>query len=169
MPDPKSHARSGNYLERLARRLPGFRGYLEKDHRRDSDALVRRAVADRLQQAKGPLDEYASTLVEARQIDALGFVERVRGKIDLLIARAHSPLHGQCGVFDLPRVKEESANRVYACDLRLAAEVDQLESSVDELSGPDNDDLAVLTEMIGQLDALDQAWDEREALLRGLE
>jgi hypothetical protein len=169
MPEPKQHAQQRNWLEQLLRHVPGFRGYLEKEYRRDSDALLRSTLADKLQRSKGALDDYARTLVEARQIDALGTVERVRGKTDKLIARIRGAMQGYSGVFDLVRVNEAVLDRVYEHDLQLTDEVDSFAATTRKLNAPDNDDLAILTDLIGQLDGLDQAWDERETFMRGLE
>ncbi len=52
MPEPRQHAQSRGWIESIGRRIPGFKGYLEKEYRRDSDALQRTWLADRLQRAK---------------------------------------------------------------------------------------------------------------------
>ena len=51
MPEPRQHAQSRGWIESILRRIPGFKGYLEKEYRRDSDALQRTWLADRLQRA----------------------------------------------------------------------------------------------------------------------
>src|SRR3990170_2263681 len=57
MSNPKDHSRDRNWLEELLRRVPGFRGYLEKEYRRESDKLQRDWMADCLQRAKAGLEE----------------------------------------------------------------------------------------------------------------
>ena len=65
MIDPKRHADNRGSIESMLRQIPGFRGYLEKDYRQESDHLVRRWMADRLQQSKRALDASMTALVEA--------------------------------------------------------------------------------------------------------
>src|SRR5579862_4715477 len=62
MIDPKLHAQNHGTLENLIRHIPGFRGYLDREERRESDFLVRKWMADRLQQCKQGLDDYLRTL-----------------------------------------------------------------------------------------------------------
>ena len=71
MPEPKEHTRDRNFIEDILRRVPGFRGYLEKEYRRASDDLQRDALADRLGRAKRAIDEAGRRLVDAGQIDTL--------------------------------------------------------------------------------------------------
>ncbi len=39
--EPERHAEKRNFVESILRHIPGFRGYLEKEYRRDSDYLAR--------------------------------------------------------------------------------------------------------------------------------
>ena len=39
MPEPRAHMEHRGFRESILRHIPGFRGYLEKEYRRDSDAL----------------------------------------------------------------------------------------------------------------------------------
>src|SRR5262245_518811 len=63
VPDPSRHAESRNWIESLARHIPGFKGYLEKEYRRDSDHLARTWIADQLQKSKTALDRGQHSLL----------------------------------------------------------------------------------------------------------
>ena len=170
MPEPKQHAeKRRNWVEQLLRHIPGFRGYLEKEYRRDSDALLRSVLADKLQRSK----DASTTMPERSSTRGRSTLwapwNASRARLDKLIARIRGAMQGYSGVFDLVRVKEDVLDRVYEHDLQLTDEVDNFVAATKKLNAPGNDDLAILTDLIGQLDALDQAWDERETLLRGLE
>ena len=41
MPQPKDHTQKRGVIETIGRHIPGFRGYLEREYRRDSDKLQR--------------------------------------------------------------------------------------------------------------------------------
>ena len=64
MDDPSRHADSRNLVESILRHIPGFKGYLEKEYRRDSDHLARTHLGDKLQKCKLKLDHYQRELVE---------------------------------------------------------------------------------------------------------
>ena len=109
MPEPRQHTEHRNALESLLRHIPGFRGYLEKEYRRDSDALQRTWLSDRLQQAKRSLDTVSSQLADAGRLDLLTQYDRLRAKLDKLIARIRGAWQGYSGIFDLVRIDESAA------------------------------------------------------------
>jgi len=113
MPEPKEHTEKRNIVETILRYIPGFRGYLEKEYRRDSDHLQREWLADRLQRSKRAIDQFSRPLADAGKIDLLPEVDRLRGKLDTLIARIRGAMRGYSGFFDLVRVDEALLDRVY--------------------------------------------------------
>src|SRR5262245_45757160 len=118
MAEPKSHAQSRPWLEDLLRRVPGFRGYLEKEYRRESDALQRETLADRLMRSKRGLDDYARRLVDAGQISDVSQCDRLRSKLDRLIGRLRGAMQGYSGMFDLVQIDEKVLDRVYEHDVK---------------------------------------------------
>jgi hypothetical protein len=169
MPKPIDHTHSRNWMETILRYIPGFRGYLEKEYRRDSDELQRRWLADRLQQSKRRLDDFARGLVDAGRLDALGQVDRVRVRLDRLIGRISSAMQGYSGVFDLVRINEAVLDRVYQHDAGLVEEVEALATSIEQLPAKTDEPAVLAAALLAEMDELEEAWDQREDLLKGLE
>jgi hypothetical protein len=135
VPEPRQHTEHRNLLETVLRHIPGFKGYLEKEYRRDSDALQRTWLADRLQQAKRSLDTLSSQLADAGRLDLLTQYDRLRAKIDRMIARIRGAWQGYSGIFDLVRVDEARLDRVYEHDVALMHLVEEFLESIKRLSG----------------------------------
>jgi hypothetical protein len=169
MPEPSEHTENRPLLETILRKIPGFRGYLEKEYRRDSDNLQRRWLADRLQRSKRGLDDYARTLAEAAQLDTLPQCDRLRRRLDKLIGRIRSAMEGYSGVFDLVQIDEAVLDQVYAHDVALVTRVETLSTDVEALAGKTDDATAQITALLRAADDLEKEWDEREDILRGLE
>jgi len=169
MPEPKEHAEHRNWLETILRYIPGFRGYLEKEYRRDSDELQREWLADRLQRSKRAIDDLTRPLADAGQIDALPQVDRLRGRLDKLIARIRGAMQGYSGFFDLVRVREDLLDRVYEHDVGLMQRVDALGQAIEELPEAPDRIPKTVSDLLEQIDALEQQWDVREDMLKGLE
>ena len=167
MPEPKEHAERRNWIETILRYIPGFRGYLEKEYRRESDELQREWLADRLQRSKRAIDELTRPLADAGQIDALPQVDRMRGRLDKLIARIRGAMQGYSGFFDLVRVREDLLDRVYEHDVGLMEQVDALGQAIEQL--PEQQGVISVTDLLERIDALEQKWDMREDMLKGLE
>jgi hypothetical protein len=135
VPEPRQHMEHRNALETVLRHIPGFRGYLEKEYRRESDALERTWLSDRLQQAKRSLDTVSSQLADAGRLDLLTQYDRLRAKLDLTIARIRGAWQGYSGIFDLVRVDEARLDRVYEHDVALMQLVEEFSESLKRLAG----------------------------------
>ena len=165
MPEPSDHARERNWIETILRHVPGFRGYLEKEYRRESDELQRVWLAERLTRSKRAIGDLTRPLADAGQIDILPDIDRLRGRLDKLIARIQGAMQGYSGFFDLVRVLE----RIYEHDISLMEQVDALAEAVEKLPGRQEEITAALPDLHQQIDALDRQWDLREDILKGLE
>ena len=101
-------------LERMMSYIPGYRGYKEKELRRESDRLVRAEAVSRLKAAKNPIRmAFANPAVvqklsqgDAYRIDAFNSrLDRITQRIDRAIA-------GYAGMFDAVKVKEDKLDSV---------------------------------------------------------
>jgi len=169
MPEPKQHADNRGLIETVAQWIPGFRGYLKKENRRESDELQREWLADRLQRGKRGLDDYSRRHVDAGSVDALPEVDRLRGRLDRLIGRIRGAMQGYSGFFDLVDIDQAVLDRVYQYDVSLMEQVARLSDAIDQLGDRREEEPADLSPMFAQLDAAEEAWDMREDMLKGLE
>lgn len=169
MPEPREHTERRNLIETILRYVPGFRGYLEKEYRRQSDDLQRDWLADRLQRSKRAVDGLTRPLADAGQIDLLPQVDQVRGRLDRLIGRIRGAMQGYSGFFDLVRVDEALLDRVYEHDVALMQQVDALAGDIERLPGQPEKLAAQVPELLGRADELERLWDVREDMLKGLE
>lgn len=168
MVDPAKHDDARGIVESILRKIPGFRGYLEQEYRRESDHLARMWLADRLDACKAGVDRYQRNLLDARKIDYLDDCERVRTRLDTLASRVRGAMRGYSGVFDFVRVNEELLDQVYELDLTLLDEAECLLKAVDELLVPEKDPPAAIAEFLKRVEALHHQFDRRSELLRGL-
>ena len=168
MVDPSEHAKNRNFIETILRYIPGFRGYLEKEYRRESDELQRDWLADRLTRSKRAIGDLTRPLADAGQIDILPQIDRLRGRLDKLIARIQGAMQGYSGFFDLVRVREDLLERVYEHDAELVDQVDALGLAIEQLPGQQDEITSALPDLHQKIDALERQWDQREDMLRGL-
>jgi hypothetical protein len=169
MLDPSEHAEKRGAIEGILGKIPGFKGYLEKEYRRKSDDLQRDWLADRLERSKRAMDAVTRPLADAARIDVLPQVDRLRGRLDKLIARIRGAMQGYSGIFDLVQVNEELLDAVYDHDVGVMDQVDALAQAVENLPDRPDDIAAALPELNSKVDALDRAWDARTDMLKGLE
>ena len=168
MVDPTKHDDARCIVESILRKIPGFRGYLEQEYRRESDHLVRMWLADHLDACKAGVGRYQRNLLDARKIDYLDDCERVRTRLDTLASRVRGAVRGYSGVFDFVRVDEDLLDQVYDLDVSLVDEAEWLMKAVDEVLVPEKDPSAAIAEFLKRVEELDRRFDRRSELLQGL-
>lgn len=166
--DPARHGDSRNFVESILRHIPGFRGYLEKEYRRESDELARAHLVSELQRAKEELDNYQRGLVDAAQFDALPHCERVRGRLDTLQSRIKGAMQGYSGFFDFVKVDEGVLDDVYEHDLAMAADVGALRDSVEQLPNAEGTPTERIAAIYKEVEKVHQRFDKRSEILEGL-
>ena len=169
MPEPKEHAEHRGWIETILQFIPGFRGYLRKENRREADALQRKWLADRLQRSKRGLDEFARALTDAVRLDDLPKVDRLRTKLDKLLARIRGAMQGHSGFFDLVDINEDVINQVYELDVSLMERVGRLADHIEGLRHRSDEGGDAIAPLVEQIESIEDAWDEREDVLKGLE
>lgn len=169
MPEPKHHAEERGWIETILQFIPGFRGYLRKENRREADELQREWLADRLQRGKRGLDSYAVALTDAGRLDELPKIERLRTKLDTIISRIRGAMQGYSGFFDLVDVNEEIIDRVYKVDVSLMQTVGKLADEIEDLKNRVEEPGDLVSPLLEYIETIADEWDRREDILKGLE
>ncbi len=169
MRDPSEHLQNRGFFETILRRLPGFGGYLEREYRRDADQLQRHWLADRLQRSKAGLDELARSLADRAAIDDLPECDRLRGRLDKLIASIRGAMQGYSGFFDLAQVDEQTLDRVYERDVAIMEQVEALAEAVERAPQQTGTVSETLKSLAKQVDGVQREWLTRAEILQGLE
>jgi hypothetical protein len=156
-----------NALERLMNAIPGFKGYRERELRRDADRLQREYLAARLDDVKKALNHIAAALTRSGDLATINDVETARKRIDRVANRIRYAERGYSGFFDAVKVDEGMLGRVYQFDMGLIEDVDGIRGGA-SASAEAADPRIALQELIGRLDALDARLSDRESMLRGI-
>jgi hypothetical protein len=157
-----------NLLERIASAIPGFKGYREKERRREADSLTREHMASRLEQCKRSLDVLSSNASRVGALDAINDIETARKRVDRVAARLRYADRGYAGFFDAIKIDEAVLDRVYRHDLSLLAGVEDALAAAQAAEVAAGGVGPALRELIGRLDALDSALGERDTILTGV-
>ena len=161
-------ARSGqNALERLMNLLPGFKGYREKELRRDTDRILRDHLAARLDLQKKALNEAAAAATRAGGLDTINDIETARKRLDRVSNRIRYADRGYAPLFAVLKVDQAALSRVYDFDVALLDGVDAI-ARAGAPAGAEGGALAIKA-MIAEIDALDARLNDREAVLRGIQ
>ena len=118
-------------LERgIANVVPGYKGYKQKELRREADKLLRDTLVSRLRTVKRQLDALQQDLISSGKIDLLDIVGSATTQLQTFIDRVRTASYGYGGLFSAVRVKEEDLDRVYQFDAQLLDYVDRIEGAI---------------------------------------
>ena len=89
-----------NILERLGDKIPGYRGFQDRELRRDVDRLQREHLASELGRLKSVLRERARDYTDAGKIGVLSRFDRLDRQLDGLSQAVRFSDYGATGLFD---------------------------------------------------------------------
>jgi hypothetical protein len=159
--------------ERIAAALPGFRGYKEKELRRESDKLIRNHLSMKLGHTKDDIRSIFQKVTDRRYLDILPDMDRLTAKIDRVTEKVNHASYGYSGFFDIVKVKEENLDRMISFDNQLIEYVDALTAEVGafkaQLANGDYSNLKDKVQAVtDKLEALEDAFDKREEVIMGV-
>ncbi len=117
---------------KLLSKLPGFKGYMEKETRRDADKIVRDVVAAKFSDQLDRLTELQTDLLSNGGFEYVDDVEQSAVKLRTFIDRVKTAPRGYGGLFDAVQVKEEQLDQLYNFDYQLLSESDNLATAIDQ-------------------------------------
>ena len=117
---------------KLLSKIPGFKGYMEKETRRDADKLVREVVVAKFTDQLDRLTELQTDMLSNGGFEYVDDVEQSAVKLRLFIDRVKTAPRGYAGIFDAVQVKEEQLDQLYNFDYQLLSEPDNLAAAIDQ-------------------------------------
>lgn len=162
-----------SFLEKIMGYIPGYRGYKEKELRRESDRLVRIEVVNKLKAAKRILRRKFTNPMEIQKLsseDAYMF-EALLTRLDKVTQRIDKAVAGYAGIFDVIKVREDKLNAIIQHDLNLIEKADFIKMRTENLvkmeTGKEEWREAI-NELISKVEELDDFVNQRSEILRGL-
>jgi hypothetical protein len=110
--------------------FPGYKGYHEKETRRDADGALRRMLADDYAQRAQRLTRVQQTLLSARRLDMLAPVEDSHRRLQTFVDRLRTATYGYAGLRDNIKIDERALDQLYQFDLALADGIDDLDTEI---------------------------------------
>jgi len=121
------------WLESLIGKVPGYKGYKEKEMRREADSLLRGALVRDFTLQLNRLAPMQSTLLDQGGIELMDDIGAVKTSLQTLIDRIKNAAQGYAGFFDAVRVKEDELDRLEQFDAQLVDEVSRVSAAFDFL------------------------------------
>jgi hypothetical protein len=155
-----------NVLERLMDKIPGFRGFQDRELRRDVDKMQREHLSTELGRLKAAIRDQARRYTDAGKIGALNGFDRLDRQIDGLSQAVRFADYGASGFFDPVKVGEAELQRLYEFDLSVLEDLSGLERELGAVPAPGQTDPAeALEQVVQHARALEDKWKQRELVI----
>lgn len=156
--------------ERIALYIPGYRGYREKNLRREQDRAVRNELSRAIQGTKSDLAEIQRELVTKPKL--MLDIERIRTKVDRYDVDIRKAVNGYSGFHDAVKILEDDLDRLCAWDAQMLEDIQLMRTATEDLlRSVDNEDevRAEIRNLERGVDDLIEIYQKRESVMKGFE
>jgi len=157
-------------IKKILKIIPGFGGYIERQKRRDSDKMLREAVADRFEQQWQRVSALQRDFIGQGDISYVDDLESAAIKLRTFADRVRRASRGYSGLFDAVKINEKELEQLYQYDatmLGLAEEVGRAVDNVEASLGSDGLPAALRNLRSVTQQCID-AFDRREEVIMGI-
>ena len=156
-------------FKKIASKIPGFGGYIERQKRRDSDKLLRETIADRFDQQYQRISSLQRDLISEGEIGYVDDLEASAIKLRTFSDRVRRATRGYSGLFDAVKIHEEELALLYQYDTQMLDLVDEVSRAIDNVEASIGSD--GLPASIRHLKSVSQqsidVYDRREEVILG--
>ena len=156
-----------NKVEEMAKDVPGYKGYKDKEVRREADKLMRLQVARGFEEQRRRLNRVQVQLTNAGRLGALVLLERSLMRLQLLIDRLKTATYGYAGLFAAVKVREAELDALYDYDASLLGGVDKVKALIDAVAaaGTDEDVTKAGNALLEALDEANESFSKRQDVI----
>jgi len=122
-----------DFFKKIASKIPGFSGYIERSNRRAADKMLRENVAKRFEELWQRISALQVDFISQGEILYVDDLEKAAIKLRTFIDRVQRASYGYSGFFDAAKVNEEELARVYEYDSTMLDLVDEVGRAIDNV------------------------------------
>lgn len=130
-------------FKRLGSYIPGFKGYIERQSRRDADKLLRDTVARRFEEHWKRASQLQSDMVSSGLIAYVDDMEKASIQLRTFIDKITTAPRGYAGLFDAVKINEAELQAIYQFDYAFFDLSDQVGRALDNVEASLGDQAAL--------------------------
>ncbi len=122
--------RKKNIFQKIGLLIPGYRGYAEREGRRNCDKILRDGIVVKLTGIEKILYDKMSEAMKQKDKELMKTIEETRKEINTFISKVKFAPHGATAFFTDRQIKEDELYNIYQFDLDLALSIENLYGNV---------------------------------------
>jgi len=156
-------------FKKIVSYIPGFKGYIDRSARRDSDKLLRETVARRFEDQWQRISALQRDFISRGEIAYVDDLEAAAIQLRTFADRVRRATRGYSGLFDAVKINEPELEQIYAYDatmLKLSDDVGRAIDNVEASVGSDGLPAAIHNLVTISRDC-QQVFDRRQEVVAG--
>jgi hypothetical protein len=159
------------FLEKIARIIPGYNGYVNRDNSRELDTLLRTTLAAKLDTNHLKLKNTVLNMSQRGKLFETDGINRLDKKMQTAVNKFKSAARGYSGAFDVVKVKDDKLQQIYEFDANMLDDVENIAAACAEMeanSKAGTDVKPSLDKVDALLDELIKQFEQRESILNSV-
>ncbi len=120
-------------FKKILSKVPGFKGYEERQARRDSDKILRDTIYQRFRELEGRVSAVQSDFINSGDIKYVDDLEAAAIKIRTFADRVRTAPRGYSSLFEAVKINEKELEKLYNYDANLLTMTDSVGSAIDNV------------------------------------
>lgn len=145
-----------NLFDKIGNLIPGYKGYVIRDEKRNTDKKFRDELVSRLNQSEEFIIRYQKDLIKSDDVTNLTLWEQSRKALNTINTKIKHSSYGESSFFSEKQLKEDELDTIYNIDLELAEKVSLILKTI----------LSDITEPLSAGLVLNQIFDIEQILLK---
>jgi hypothetical protein len=108
-----------NILDKIGSLIPGYKGYSERDSRRNCDKVLRTTIVSRLKNLEKIISSRIDQSIMDKDRELMREFELCRKEFNTLVSEIEYAPYGESSLFSDMQIKEEELMRIYQFDLEM--------------------------------------------------
>lgn len=122
-----------DFFKKILGKVPGFKGYVEREDRRSADKLLRESIADQFEILWGRISALQREVISNGELDKIDDLEAASLKMRQFIDRVRTASYGYAGFFDAVKVNTEELDQIYQFDTAMLDLETEVSSAIDNV------------------------------------
>jgi hypothetical protein len=122
--------RKKNIFDKIGSLIPGYRGYAEREGRRNCDKILREEIVTKLNEAEKILYKQMNEALKQKDKELMNTIEEIRKEVNTLSSRVKFAPYGATAFFTDGQIKEDELHNIHQIDLDLSESIENLRNNV---------------------------------------
>ena len=156
-----------DFFKKILSYIPGFKGYVERQERRDSDKLLRDTIFHRFRELEGRVSALQREFINNGELAYVDDLEAAAIKLRTFADRVRTAPRGYSSLFAAVKINEDELAKLYEFDANLLASSEEVGRAIDNVQASVGTD--GLPAAIRNLETVSQqcveAYDKRQEVI----